>query len=760
VVSEDAGGAPGGGDGGQQAVDAKDSPEGKDEASESADRDRLGARSADFRQALHQGRISLVGPSAHLREAKFGRDLHVGDNIHLYANRGLSLAPGPVRAEDLTDVRSRYLPVAEYERVRDLVRERSLVLLRGFRDTGRATTALRVLDEVAAGKVFRLDITEDLSVITEKDVEEGGGYLIELTDLRLMHSLTDTQLDRLSSLLAGRGCFGIVLTEHVPRYREVLGYLVNSSPPDPDALLDGRIDLEMLPDDPEDLETALKQLARQPNLRLALGSRPRPAETLLFARLLVAHGRGEHTVEEVESSCADLVAHQVAEWFAELRYASRGHAEDHALRLAAFRIALAVFNESPLHIVREAGERLARKMMIALWPKRNPGRPLFADDQDIWLAAARAELVEGHIIFSDARVPVPMVRYVDRRFPRAVLRYVWLSHHNMRQPLTEWLLEEGKDERDLVWVRTAQAAGLLCALDFPYTFHDLIGPAANSDIDTERVFAAVALDLAALDEQVRPAVAEVLKRWVNGSINQQWTAAHTLGYEIGLRPLEKTLESLRVLGTRTETEPDWAPEHQHELFLVAGDSLARLFAVGAAAAVLRRLMWWIQPGQRTSLHDLATWTVLNLANTYVDDLINVDALLRHNTLTEDGGENSRPGVSRERKHWPMLLALQDEAPALTEPVAELVLHALRTSHNEDAEWVLSKWMRAGAKDRSCLDALIQFLPRLMRRDGDRRRLLYLVRRMRQDWTEPLGDDVARALEHVVDQPLVRQEMAQ
>ena len=169
-------------------------------------------------------------------------------------------------------------------------------------------------------------------------------------------------------------------------------------------------------------------------------------------------------------------------------------------------------------------------------------------------------------------------------------------------------------------------------------------------------------------------------------------------------------------------------------------------------------MWWIQPGQRTSLHDLATWTILNLANTYVDDLINVDALLRNNALTEDDG-NARPVVSRERKHWPMLLALQDEDPALTEPVAELVLHALRTSHNEDAEWVLSKWMRAGAKDRSCLDALIQFLPRLMRQDGDRRRLQYLVRRMRQDWTEPLGDAVARTLEHIVDQPLVRQEMA-
>lgn len=763
------GGAGGGGAGaaggdGERAGAAAQSPDaakdgkGKDGAAEGADFNRLGGPSQSFRQAYDMGRVSLAGPGAYLRQARIGGDFRIGDTLNIFAGRGLPLAPGPVRSEDLERVRLRYTPIAEYDRLSVTLLERRLVLLRGFKNTGRATTALRVLDEVAKGNVFRLDV-EDLAEVAEKDLTKGCGYLVELSDPRIARSLTETQLDRLSSLLERLGSFCVAITEHGPRHQDVPGgYLLDCSAPDPDRLLRRHIAREMAAGDEDGLEAALMRRAREPRLRAAVGPRPRPTDTLVFARLLVEHGRDTITIDQVEARCAEFVPRQVDEWFAPLQGLRRGDAADHELRLAGFRIALAVFNSSPYHIVREAGERLTEHLMHALWPKRTLSRPLFTDDREHWLAAARATLVDGQVSTGDAQVPTEMVEFEDTRFPREVLSHVWLRHHNVRAPLQAWLREQSKDSRDFVSVRAAQAAGLLCALDYPYTFHNVIGPAAAAETVDDRKFAAVALDLAALDERVRPAITEYLRSCVRqGTRWEQWTVAHTLGYEIGTQSIADTLEALRILGTRAETQPELDARFRAELVEVSGESLARLFASGAGRPVLTRLLQWIQPKARRSLHELASWAILELAYAYVDDRSRLHALLHRDTLTASSGRGLEPPRA-ERKRWPVLLALQEDDPGLTAPVAALLAHALRSGRGRVAEWVLSeRWMRAGQRDPSCLDALVRFVPHLVGNEGDRRRLRYLVATMRRDWAEPLPTDVAARLEAAIDHSFAQEK---
>ena len=76
-------------------------------------------------------------------------------------------------------------------------------------------------------------------------------------------------------------------------------------------------------------------------------------------------------------------------------------------------------------------------------------------------------------------------------------------------------------------MRAALAIGLLTSWDFSYTFHERIEPWARSaDEPRRRWTAAVALDEASRNEDVRPVVREMLEAWCEkGTFEQRWTGA-------------------------------------------------------------------------------------------------------------------------------------------------------------------------------------------------------------------------------------------
>lgn len=717
---------------------------------EEATRDPLGPQARAEEQAYQTGRrnLRIEGPAAVIGEGNF-QDLQIGDRFNFYTGHR-RLAPGRVRTDLLEWVRVRYVPVTGYDQMTETLRERRLLVLRGAPSSGRSTTALRLLDEVADGNVFRLESAEDLRLIEGKDLDDGHGYLAELPAGR---AVTETSLDRLCDLLSERRCCCVLITEENPRHRELLdGYTQDCPPADPLALLRRHISREARRDDEEGMEERLLELSATPRLRQALGPSPQPVETVLLARLLVEHGRGNIDVEGIEAGCLQSVHQQVTEWFLPLREMTRGDDADEQLRLAGFRIALAVLNESPYHIVREFGERLAREMMVTISPRRTPGRTLFSDDQQTWLAASRAQVVDGEVSFGDAAVSVGLARFQDDRFPLAVLHNVWRRHHNLRIPLVRWLQELGTDPRPLVWVRSAQAAGLLCGLDFPYTFDELVAPGAEADEARQRRFAAYALDQAAQDERVRPAVAELLQHWRrHGSHAEQWTAATALGCDLGLSSLETSLDELRIIGTRVEERTESEQDTRTDLVLTCSRSLAKLFIRGAVQPVLSRLTDWVR-SERHSLRELALYTILTLANSYGS------ALIEQRTLA-GVTECEQQAFLRERQRWPLLLTLQESDHSLTDPFADLLWRTLRGPANEVMADILGGWMHAGQRDHACLDALIDFLPYLIDDRSDVSRLRYLVKRMRRNWSEPLAEDTATRLAATIEHTLHQETLS-
>ncbi|AHI01025.1 ATP-binding protein [Kutzneria albida] len=712
----------------------------------------LGQDDWAFKDAYRRGQrnLSTDGPMAFLRESII-HEQHIGDRYEFSVGQGLALSSGSVREEVLEWVRARYVPVPGYDLMRSTLSDRSLIVLHGLPGTGRATTALRLLDESADGKVYRLDSRQSITALTDKHVEQGRGYVAELLD-RSAAPPTEAQLDMVRDLLQKHSCTCVLIIETDRLRGDALGgYAIECPPPDGDALLRSHIGEEVREDDEEGVEDLLTAMAETPRLLAARGPAPRPSETVQMAKLLAEFGRREIDLAGLERQAALAVHDQVREWFAVLVVPGQVDDQLDALRLAAFRISLAVLNETSYDIVSHWGEKLANLFMEVVSTQTAPQRrSAFTGDQEYQLAASRAGIVDGELCIGHVRVPQDLVCFHDDRFPVVLLSYVWQKHHEVHNALITWLLELSKHPQSMIWVRAAQSAGLFCALDFHSAFDKMIQRGARAKGKRQhqrRLFAAVALDQAARDERVTEAVRDRLRYWRrSGREAEKWTAAAALGYDLGRRFLDTTLDELRVLGTPSEQRSVLAETDDRSLVWISAFSLANLFAFGEVLPLLDRLADWTL-SKRQSLRELAWCTILHLIDMHGIDL----DLLAHSV-----GRDERL-MPRHRERWPLLLALQDAEPKLVQPIAYLLRWALRGRRADYvAKNLFGPWIRAGERDPECLDALVRFVPHLVERDNDARLLNHLITRLRLDWSDPLRDDAAELLQAAVSRSTARE----
>lgn len=154
--------------------------------------------------------------------------LHIGDiNIGLDARRsGLSMRGGPVPEEELLRIRRTHIEPEGYVRLRRALEARRLLVLGGAPGTGRASTALALLEEVTregeggqnSERVRRADPEQGVRELATQVVDgEGGhlrgtGYLLEPALDRPGTLPPDgMDLDQLASALAQQGSYAVVV---------------------------------------------------------------------------------------------------------------------------------------------------------------------------------------------------------------------------------------------------------------------------------------------------------------------------------------------------------------------------------------------------------------------------------------------------------------------------------------------------------------------------------------------------------------------
>ena len=735
------------------------------------------------REAYERGR-QVLDPTTVIA----GRDAHVTvrTQLVLTGRSGPPRTPGRLHADQLKAVRASYVEVPEYETLQELLRSRHLLVLVGTPGSGRSTTAIRLLDDVTNGSVARLDPGVPAVDIAPQAIEKGNGYLgtVPETDTRTSAVAADRFADSLEN--AGAYCV-LVVIEQTNAATAFAAYATTCTPPDPLDLVTQHLDAGLAPTAHPELGSRLLGLADSPRLRRALGPDPRTHEAAAMARLLLAHGRGEIGVDDVESALAGLLDDQIARWFTVLDAPPHGDRGERARRISALRIALAVFDGLPAHLATNAAALLAVRLTTpfampsdappTVLATRSP--VLTGEDDRMLVVSTRLYREHTTAAFRGLDAPAEVLRFADSRTPAALLRHVWTQRPVLRRPLFAWLSDLSSDPRFVVRTRAAQAAGLLCSVDFAHTFTDLIEPNArmplpatlaeeDADDDEEdeeedrperesddvaevrrrREFAALAMDHAARDPAVHRVVIRTLKRWARANDPAlRSTAADARGYDIGQAELDKTLEELRVLGTPGEfrnlvtmkhgaMRDDW-----FHLVYLSGMSIARLFGTGAHHRVLEVLHDWLTH-QRVSLRLLAVQAIVLMIGVPVSGLGRPEQDV-DDSLVVDGD------LPWDRAPWPALLALQDRHPDVVAPAAELVRGALRSPWREVVARVLTLWFDLAASDEAALTAVELFLPRLVVEESDRARLRGLIRRRRRTWADPLPPHVANRLDGVL-----------
>jgi hypothetical protein len=687
---------------------------------------------AEERAAYRRGFQNLHGATAFIDDSEIGQFI-LGDYYSLSFDDGPSTMAGSIRADALDLIRATYVPVPGYPELLAAVRDHRVLVLHSRPGTGRGTTAVRLLDEVTEGKVSRLDLADGIRAVKKKDLKVGRGYVIRMPAPYSERNVCRADLDWLRDLVESRRSYCVLLAATARRSPE---YARAHTPPDFTELVRRHVTHQCGTDQPDDL----LGLCADKRIIAALGTSPRPAHGVRLARLLVRRHRSEIGFDDVLRGCEQLVSDEVADWFRGLfDNPDDEKATSAAIQRASFRIALAVLNLSPYKVVATQAELLAQRMIAAIKPSKAQPAMLFTD-RDILLDAARAHIVDDRDMFGDTTIPIRIACFDDDRLPLAVLRHVW-RHDALQDLLVAWLAELSRNRAAIVWVRAAQVAGLLMTWgDFQYAFDKLVRPGARSDSKRERRFAAVALDEAARDHQVGRRIRQLLRYWRrDGRESERWTAAAALGYDIGRQSIESTLNELRILGTPDErTAPLVGPTPQREMLGVVSYSVSQLLAFGEVEPVLACLAEWLAH-RRFSVRDLALWTVARLIEMrcYNLDLV---------ALT--GGREHR-SISREYDTWPLLLTLRHSDRTLTEPVGEVLRLALRSRYADTMLYGIKRWITTAQENRECLAALIDFVPHLVENRDDAARLTHLIARMRHDWSDPLTDDAAAALQAAI-----------
>ena len=730
--------------------DGKSEDKGKDDKKPDDKKDDEQGRKDQFAEAASDPLAdALGGPSARAGEGQAYRSwirtvrasgaaafvgggnigvLNITTTSGSYDRRGQ--APGPVRGEVITELISRYAPVVGYEMFVKQLSSTRLLVLRGAPGTGRTTTGLRLLAKVA-DSVARFSQDMDLRALTAADLEPQYGYLLELSPGSGSPPPTAAQVDRLRDYLVERECYLVLIAPHDIRYRNSFDGCIADCPlPDPQEVFRQTVEYEIR--HRPDQEQILRQIAADVQPDGSTGPKT-PAEVQWLVAHLMSTASTNYPVADLDLLNSDLAARYVSAWFEPLAVLPVTAEGDESVRLAAFRIALAVLNDSPIDLVAEAAEDLTERILIARSPRRTPGRPAFARHREDYVANSRSKVVPGSVKFINTTAPASLVAYDDDRLPLAVLRHVW-AVHNLRDPLLSWLEFLSNDRRPPVYMRAALAIGLLTSWDFSYTFHEQIEPWARSKKPRRRWTAAVALDEASRNDEVRPVVREMLEAWCEkGKFAQRWTGAIALGYDLGLRDPEKALKALRKLGC-------W---EDGKLARIASWATARIFVLGGIKPVIKTLSDWLDDDRRDVRH-LGLVAVLRIADMKVGELEDHFEL----TATSAGGRWTRLA---NRSRWPLLVDLADENPDLLDSLADLVWQLTRSALAEDATAAtLKRWMRTGQKDPTCIGPVGRFLALLGDDHSDRVRLLHLVRSLRRERDEPLPAVIADRLERAIE----------
>jgi hypothetical protein len=650
------------GDAGEPDADAEDTPVlTAAELTESV-RNRRRIRQAgleSLKGTWFGGAARFGGPTSFNGHAA-ARDVNI-----FYGQAERSVAEtGPIDPELIKQLGTEHVRSGSYARALGCLRQSRLVVLAGPDGSGKRTTGLVLLSELAGPNVNALSAETALGSPDHSGLRTGAGYLAELladADLRYPWlAAWVAELDRLDAYL--------VIT--VPADAAVGSdaaerFVVDHDPPDCREIV-----LRRLRSDTAHGREA-ERLLEGDSTALACATWPGAAASLATCVLaIVRDGRPA-------ADLAPLIAATRRQGTRQLLRNDRPGGPRERVELLyrrAVLVSVAVFTGLPFADAMAAAEMLADRFIAIEFPDpRDAGREVFVR----W----REQLDrEPGIIIEESEFPgrwgtalTAQLRFRDPELHVAMLQELWEHYDAARTPLLQWLSDLAISSPDeAVRVRAAQIVGRLAIRDFGHVCHRLILRLANSISPKAWEAAATALEAAAADGG--PHVLQLLAEWCReGNQHRQRTAILALGTTIG------------------ERNPQWTLNQFRQLALRATGRAAQPIGEAVRRSVTELLSG---PNQETVVHALRQWArhadqrLSGVARRCVPPLAH---------LTDEFGR-------------PMLLLALPASPALGSDVAALLAAALAATDTRQETWTaLEKLATAAAPYPAMTDSLGRLL---------------------------------------------------
>ncbi|WP_143231191.1 hypothetical protein [Actinosynnema sp. ALI-1.44] len=468
------------------------------------------------------------------------------------------------------------------------------MFIRSDSGSGRTATALRLLDHVCRAGVRKLDPDVKLKTLSEGDLEDNHGYLLESLAPEQAQEFQAYHAEQLASLMHRKGCRLVVVVDRTtPLHTADIGHMVVDGLGEVSAeqlvkkhvawgVRGSAVDVNALLDRPEVAEI-LSQVSKDSAHR----------ELAELAALLVDVAHERLTVEALRERYLRADDAKFLEWFDQQADTDQ----------RAFVIALAVFNNESVQLVSEAASWLADSIHKAERRRRSEWcRSVFEIPLQKRLDDARAEVVSGTVETRYGEIKLLKARFRDDRFPRKVLDHVCGQYSQAHEVVRDWLLKLGGIPGSDVRIRAGVAAGLLSTFDFLGIYNTVIEPWADSGDVDNRWAAVAALQIPGRHPEMARVVYRMLHKWIAQKKvpNRRVTAVQAIGSTEAMSPGA----ALRLLR--------YASRHANwDMAYAIGESLSELFCrVDDPGQVLRALVKWTDDDEYPERRETAFLSVL------------------------------------------------------------------------------------------------------------------------------------------------------
>ncbi|MGW6427607.1 hypothetical protein ACWF82_33465 [Nocardia sp. NPDC055053] len=616
-----------------------------------------------------------------------GRDNYAGIS-------GAGFVPsGQVSAGRLDDLAQMFEPPPRFEQMCDRLKSEPVLLLRAPAGWGKTATALRALSRQCSGGVHKLNPDVALRSL-DIEFEQRTGYLLDSPESEQLRFLSEFHLEQLGRRLVEHECrLVVIVDERAELGADIFPFVLDGGEPaDVSATVNNYLVSQLSADELGLLDRAeVTQL-----LSLVSEHRPPARELTQLAAQLVDVARGRINIAEVVGRYSASDDNRFRQWFDELDADTR-----------PFAIALAVFNNMPLHIVSAAGRTLARLIAAAeaVDEDGGPAQSVFGVRSAELLNRARAQSYRSHEDSEYGRIPVDVVRFADERIPRRLLEYVWQEYPAAHELVRDWLRELGGVGDLRVSTRAGVAVGLLSTFEFEHARQLVIEPWADSGRRNDQYAAIGALQFPGLQPELAPLVARMLAAWSRPGQPpaRRVTATAALGSAVG------QLMPHRAVGLLRQTARSTDPELRNAVCY----SMIELFNVREQTGrVLRELRRWTA-SQRKGLRATGFLCVLQLSF----------------DLSVDTAEGVHP--------WPVLVWLADRSSEHRDDIVVLFARLMQAPYFLPAAYdEIRRWVYIAEHDTQLRGPLGRLLADLEKADQDNGAVPYYLREWADEHNGP------------------------